>query len=732
MPVWIGADRRVNAADEPAPEQAKENAVEQLVKRARASVVVISFRGRDGQPVGVGTGFVVKSDGLIATNLHVIGEARHISVRTADGREHEATSVHASDRHLDLALVKIDARDLPTLELGDSDGLKSGQPIVALGNPHGLERSVVTGVVSGTRRINGRSMIQIAMPVEPGNSGGPVLDMSGKVHGVVTIKSAVTQNLGFAMPVNALKPMLAKPNPVPMDRWVTIGALDADHWEAKMGGQWRQRAGRIVATSQGRGFGGRTLCLSTRPEPKRPYEIAVSVRMSDESGAAGLAFCSDGGDRHYGFYPSNGNIRLTRFDGANVFTWRVLHDKPSVHYRPGDWNTLKVRLEPKRILCYVNDELVVESDDTGLKSGRVGLAKFRTTDAEFRRFQLGDKLPAARPTAAQVGAITDKVADVTGSGELNEDVVASLVDAGPTTAVLSERAKRLEAEAEQLRRLAGEVHRKRVRDELVTLLKGKPEKVDLFHAALLVAYMDNEEIEVQGYRDELDRMAAAIRERLPKDAPPVTKRAMLNRYLFEENAYHGSRTNYYNRSNSYINEVMDDREGLPITLSILYIELGKRIGLKLVGASLPGHFMVRDVTDKDEPQLIDVYERGKVVSRDEAALRVVEITGVRLEKEHLEPAAPRDVILRMLYNLMGVARQEDPTAGPLPYLDAILAIDPKRSQERWVRAVLRYQAKRYRAALADAGWLLENEPDGVDLQRVRRLYNAIEQARPKP
>src|SRR2546423_1929095 len=87
-------------------------------------------------------------------------------------------------------------------------------------------KSIAVVTVTGQREIDGRSMIQLAMPVERGNSGGPLVDLQGKVQGIVTMKSAVTENLGFAVPINSLKPLLAKPNPVAMNRWLTIGALD--------------------------------------------------------------------------------------------------------------------------------------------------------------------------------------------------------------------------------------------------------------------------------------------------------------------------------------------------------------------------------------------------------------------------------------------------------------------------------------------------------------------------
>ncbi len=201
----------------------------------RKSVAVIVSDGRNGQREGLGSGFVV-ADGLIATNFHVIGEGRGVRVQLADGREFEATAIHPSDRALDLAVLRIDASDLPVLELGNSDELKQGQSVLALGNPRGLKNSVVAGLVSGVREMDGRPMVQLAIPIEPGNSGGPLIDMQGRVHGMLTMKSLVTPNLGFALTINLLKPLLEKPNPILMSRWLTIGALDPHEWKPTWAG----------------------------------------------------------------------------------------------------------------------------------------------------------------------------------------------------------------------------------------------------------------------------------------------------------------------------------------------------------------------------------------------------------------------------------------------------------------------------------------------------------------
>ena len=159
--------------------------------------------------------------------------------------------------------------------------------MVAIGNPMGLTGSVVQGVLSARRELELGEMLQLAIPVEPGNSGGPVLDREGRVHGIMTMKSKVTANLGFAMPINALKPLLAKPNPVPIGRWLTIGALNPRDWELLMGARWTQRAGRIRVRGAGVGFGGRSLCLSKIKNPDLPSELEGTLKLNDERGAAG-------------------------------------------------------------------------------------------------------------------------------------------------------------------------------------------------------------------------------------------------------------------------------------------------------------------------------------------------------------------------------------------------------------------------------------------------------------
>lgn len=712
-----------------------EPTVAALAERALKSVVVVSFSGRDGKQQGLGTGFVVSADGLIATNLHVIGEARPIDVQFADGRTFAVTAIHATEKSMDLAVLKIDATELPVLELGDSDTLKQGEQVIALGNPLGLRHSVVSGVVSEKRELEGKPMIQVAIPIERGNSGGPLLDMQGRVHGIVTLKSQVTRNLGFAVVVNALKPLLEKPNPIPMSRWTTIGTIDKREWTTVFGARWRQRAGRISVDETGSGFGGRSLCLSTMKSPDIPFEIAASVRFSPEEGAAGIVFHSDGKDKHYGFYPTNGRLRLTRFDGSSVYQWKVLQEVAHKAYVPNDWNNLKVRIEEQRILCYVNDKLVIESADSGLRSGSVGLCKFRNTEGEFRRFRVGNNLNSERPSEEVVSRITEAVAALPADRPADPALVEKLLPDGLSTSeVLRREAKLLEQRAQRMRELAVAVHARRTQQELADELAKNSTDFDLLRAALLLSRIDNEEIDVDVYLQEVDQLVADIKDEIPDDSSEKDRLATLDRFLFKQLGFHGSRTNYYHRSNSYLNEVIDDREGLPITLSVLYMELARRLDLKVVGVGLPGHFVVRFEPQEGESILVDVFENAEPLTLETARTMIrVRLNGQvdkeeteRLIETFLEASTPKAILLRMLSNLRGAAEEDRDLDSILRYLDTALVIQPDSLETRARRIDMRIRSGRISEALVDIDWMLDKRPEGMDVNQVLQLKANLE------
>lgn len=154
----------------------------------------------------LGTGFIIDKSGYIATNNHVVEDAEKIQVKLKNGEEYDAEIV-GRDPSTDIALIKIKpSNDLPALEFGNSDAMKVGQWVVAIGSPFGLEQTVTAGIVSAKGRVIGQGayddFIQTDASINPGNSGGPLLSLNGKVIGINTAIIASGQGIGFAIPIN--------------------------------------------------------------------------------------------------------------------------------------------------------------------------------------------------------------------------------------------------------------------------------------------------------------------------------------------------------------------------------------------------------------------------------------------------------------------------------------------------------------------------------------------------
>jgi len=199
------------------------------------------FFGLPSQPrqeEGLGSGFIISKDGYILTNEHVIDGASSISVTvTGFDRDLEA-KVAGADYDLDLALLKIEpGRDLPSLNLGDSDQIRVGNWVIAIGNPYGLDHTVTTGVISAKGRpisVNDRqyeNLLQTDASINPGNSGGPLLDLKGEVIGINTAISSQAQGIGFAIPTSTVRQVLEdlKNNVSKSRPWVGVQVRTVDN-----------------------------------------------------------------------------------------------------------------------------------------------------------------------------------------------------------------------------------------------------------------------------------------------------------------------------------------------------------------------------------------------------------------------------------------------------------------------------------------------------------------------
>ncbi|NLY67692.1 MAG: PDZ domain-containing protein [Tissierellia bacterium] len=230
----------------------KIDAITIVAQDAMNSVVGITTRslrqiGFFQQEVGgVGSGVIVDSNGYILTNSHVIdnGNAKHIRVLFDNGDEKEA-KVLWYDSLLDLAIIKVDAKNLPVAKLGDSDKLLVGEPAIAIGNPLGLEfqSTVTSGIISGLHRsinVEGNvieDLIQTDASINQGNSGGPLLNSKGEVIGINTAKISSAEGLGFAIPINTVKPIIEQIIETGTYKTVVMGitGVEVELYERRLG-----------------------------------------------------------------------------------------------------------------------------------------------------------------------------------------------------------------------------------------------------------------------------------------------------------------------------------------------------------------------------------------------------------------------------------------------------------------------------------------------------------------
>lgn len=165
----------------------------------------------------MGTGFLVRADGWVATNFHVIRGASEVSVVLANHREFPVVEIMNASRLHDLVILRIEASHLPVLPLGDSDRVRAGDSVLAIGHPLGFEDTVSNGLISAVRDIEaGLRVLQISAPIAPGSSGGPLFNERGEVIGVATAIISSGQNLNFGLPSNYVSALIDEPHPIPM------------------------------------------------------------------------------------------------------------------------------------------------------------------------------------------------------------------------------------------------------------------------------------------------------------------------------------------------------------------------------------------------------------------------------------------------------------------------------------------------------------------------------------
>ncbi|HUQ76930.1 MAG TPA: tetratricopeptide repeat protein [Burkholderiales bacterium] len=260
------------------------------------------------------------------------------------------------------------------------------------------------------------------------------------------------------------------------------------------------------------------------------------------------------------------------------------------------------------------------------------------------------------------------------------------------------------------------------------LLAREDTRIDLAHACLMIAEDAYPGLEVERYLGDIERMAMRLRGRVPQTVTPEERVAALNEYLFEDLGYAGNTQAYYDPRNSYLNEVMERKTGIPITLSVLYMAVGRRIGLPLEGVSFPGHFLVR-LNLRNGLLVLDPFAGGAPQSPGElrerlkgvipaGALENVPLDELPLE-QFLEAASNRQILARVLRNLKAIYRETDKPERMLEVLNRMLVVAPESTAELRDRGFVYHRLECYRAALKDLSDYVEREPDAPDFEDVR-------------
>lgn len=254
------------------------------------------------------------------------------------------------------------------------------------------------------------------------------------------------------------------------------------------------------------------------------------------------------------------------------------------------------------------------------------------------------------------------------------------------------------------------------------------EQIDLAKAALHLAQEEYPLLAIETYLHRLDAIAADITRRLPAERYPLRVIQTINQYLYDELGFSGNTEDYYDPRNSYLNEVLERRTGIPITLALVYLEVAQRINFPMVGVGMPGHFLIRPAVE-EMGVLVDPFQGGEILFPDDCQERLQQLYGrsIPLQPEFLVAISPRHFLARMLTNLKGIYLNQNDASRTLAAIERILLLFPEAVVEQRDRGILYYQAGRWVEATQDLRNYLLNAPTATDAGFIHQLLERMEQ-----
>jgi regulator of sirC expression with transglutaminase-like and TPR domain len=263
----------------------------------------------------------------------------------------------------------------------------------------------------------------------------------------------------------------------------------------------------------------------------------------------------------------------------------------------------------------------------------------------------------------------------------------------------------------------------------------RDEDIPLFWAALLVARDEYPDLDLSEYEARCDALERELRSRLPDEAAEQDRLVAINRFLFDEKGFTGNQQDYYDPRNSYLNDVLDRRLGIPISLGLIQLELARRLGVPLEGVSFPGHFLVR-LPVEGGLLVLDPYHRGRSVDADELRERAKpHLGGAELDDSDLlrllAPASHRGILMRMLRNLKALYAEQEAWDKAVRCADRLVSLDPQQAEEIRDRGLLYLKLDHGAAASKDLAQYLALKPDAEDSATVRAALIDAQGAQPR-
>lgn len=253
------------------------------------------------------------------------------------------------------------------------------------------------------------------------------------------------------------------------------------------------------------------------------------------------------------------------------------------------------------------------------------------------------------------------------------------------------------------------------------------EKIDLVRAALTIARTEYPDLDCDAYVARVDELAQRAEARISEIGDAGQTIAALNHVLFEEAGLRGNRDDYYEPSNSFLNDVLDCGLGIPITLAVIYMEVGRRLGFPLFGVGMPGHFLLKHYDIDGKETLIDCFNGGDILSAQDCQRRLDEIYAgqMTLRPEFLFAVSRRQILTRILNNLKTIYMAARNFRKTLPLIDLVLVIYPRSPEDVKQRALLRYTLGQNKGAAEDLENYLKMSPDASDADEIRQTALSI-------